>query len=715
LDLTPAELAELQSIFKAECVEHLGALNGLLMDLERRPADAEVLNETFRRMHTVKGAARMVGLTGVERLAHGFETMLADVRSGARGLERHDLDLLFEGTDAIGGMTSDGSGRDLDQSIVSGLLERMKSGNGAATVAAPQPEREAEPETQAAQAAPGEIVRISADKIDKLIALRGELVRTVTLEEEGLKELSSLVEEAIADVERLHAAGGSSETTRVAQDLRRHREQLRAAVARMSERNMRRSSRLDELKDSLADLRMLPASTILQGLSRVVRDVALTKGKEAELTITGADVAIDKVVLDALKEPLIHAVRNAVAHGIEPPHVRIANGKPAKGSVKIAATTGTSSATIIVEDDGAGIDFERVRDAAIAKGFATAVEAQGMDEAKLVSLLFKPGFSTAGAADEISGRGVGLDVVADRITQLRGNYHLESVTGKGMRLFLRVPVSLLTSSVLAVRSGGLEVCLRQTEIREAVLLKPEDVVNVDGRISATIRNEVMPVVPLSSITGGDGRVVFGPTGVVPAIVIESEERTCALVVDELAGVSDVIVKQLPKPLGQIPGVAGCAIFGSGVPLCVLDGEHIVRGAHDRGARGAVVRTQSTVKRSLLIADDSLTTRTLLRNIMLSAGYDVETAIDGVDAWNKVQQRQFDCIMSDIEMPNMNGWEFCQRLKRDARLAQTPLVLVTSLSKDEERRRGLSLGADAYIVKGLFNETQLLETVERLIA
>ena len=708
MELSPAELAELQGIFKAECDEHLAALNGLLMTLEKQPDDTDALNETFRRIHSVKGAARMVGLQGIEAIAHGLEAMLALVRDGHRALSKNDVELLFEGTDAITEYMADLSGQSPDDPRVRDLLKKLTPTNGAASVKA-DPKAPIAEESQIAapnaieiaveSAAGGEMVRVSADKIDKLIALRGELVRTLMLEEDELKNLASLVDEALVDADRLRRSTpseGAKGSDRVAADLRRRREQLRNAVSRMAERNMRRSSRLEELRDSLADLRMLPAGTILQGMHRIVRDVALNQGKEADLTIVGSEVAIDKVILDALKEPLIHLVRNAVAHGLESPKERLASGKPAKGSVRIAVSTGTSSATITIEDDGAGIDFERVRHTAIANGFATTAEANTMSDAKLTSLLFKPGFSTALLADQISGRGVGLDVVADRIAQLRGNYTVESSFGKGTRFLLRVPVSLLTSSVLAVKAGTLEVCLRQTDIREAVLLKPENVVNVGGQINATIRDEVMPVVP-------------------PAIVIEFGDRTAALVVDALAGVSDVIVKPLPKPLGRLSGIAGCAILGSGIPLCVLDGEHVVRAAHDRGAHGAVVHSQPIVKRSLLIADDSLTTRTLLRNIMLSAGYDVETAVDGVDAWNKVQQRSFDCIMSDIEMPNMNGWEFCERVKRDGRLADTPVVLITSLSKDEERRRGLEMGADAYIVKGLFNETQLLETVERLVA
>jgi len=738
VELSPAELAELQTVFKAECDEHLSALNDLLMSLERRPDDADVLNETFRRVHSVKGAARMVGLAGIEAIAHALETMLAPVRDGKRKLERRELELLFEGTDAVTVFMTTASGTSKEDPKVNELLSKMSAANGhsngAATSNAADPSKadaSAPAISESSKATPasaielavenvagGEMVRIPADKIDKLIALRGELVRALTVEEDELKSLSALVDSALDEVEksRRRVFGEASQTNdATTSELRRRREQLRTALSRLAERNARRTSGLEELRDSLADLRMLPAGTILQGMHRIVRDVALNQGKEADLTIAGGDVLIDKVILDALKEPLIHLVRNAVAHGLESSDVRASTGKPRSGSVRIGVSTGTSSATITVEDDGAGIDFERVRDSAIANNFATTLEAEQMTEAKLVSLLFKPGFSTAPSADQFSGRGVGLDVVADRIAQLRGSYSVESVLGKGTRVSLRVPVSLLTSSVLAVKAGTHEVCLRQTEIREAVLLKPEDVVNVDGRISATVRGEVMPVVPLASIAGGENEVFFSRDGVKPAIVIEFGERAAALVVDSLEGVSDVIVKPLPKPLGQLAGIAGCAILGNGIPLCVLDGEHIVVSAHDRGSRGAVVHAKPTVKRSLLIADDSLTTRTLLRNIMLSAGYDVETAVDGVDAWNKAQQRKFDCIMSDIEMPNMNGWEFCERLKRDGRLADTPLVLITSLSRDEERRRGLALGADAYIVKGLFNETQLLETVERLVA
>ncbi|HEY5093743.1 MAG TPA: response regulator [Candidatus Eremiobacteraceae bacterium] len=740
--MSPEDLVELKQIFRAECDEHLGALNGLLMTLERQPDDAATLNETFRRMHSVKGAARMVGYAGIEAVGHGLESMLADARSGTQALNKASIALLFSATDTIRDLMAAGAGMSEDELPVQEMLARMALFRDGESVAASKPKQAAKPTketppvqlrslpTPAGAVVPiapergrddtsGDMVRVGADKIDRLIALRGELLRQFTSEEQDVRSLVSAADATFADVEgglrSRSDADATPERKRLFDSVRRQRESLQAAVGRIDDRNLQRFGLLESLRDSLADLRMLPAGTILQPLARVVRDISQLQDKDAELSIAGADIALDKVVLEAIKEPLIHLVRNAVAHGIEPPALRLLAGKRATGTVKVSVTTGSSSATVKVEDDGAGIDTAAVRRAVVANGYATAEDAAVISDFRLLQYLFKPGFSTSASADNISGRGVGLDVVADRVTQLRGSYHVESTHGVGTRFILRVPVSLLTSSVLAVHDGTTEVFLRQTDIHEAVSLKPEHVINVEGRISATVRDEVMPVLPLASIMGGPAHVSFGRDGVVAAIIIKDGERRAAVVVEALAGLSDVIVKPLPRPLGRIAGIAGYAISTTGLPLCVLDGEHFVRSAHERGAVGNVIREKPAVKRRLLIADDSLTTRTLLRNIMISAGYEVETAIDGVDAWNKASTMKFDCIMSDIEMPNMNGWEFCERVKRDARLADTPIVLVTSLSREDERRRGLELGADAYVVKGLFNETQLLETVERLVA
>ncbi len=719
MDASPSELAELKNVFRAECEEHLAALDALLLKLEQSPQHTPTLQEAFRRVHSVKGAARMVGYAGLELLAHTLETMLAGARDGHHALSAASIAALFEGVDAIGDLLRSDTGRSETESRVRAALDRVgmlgAGSSGSVTII----DRAAPAAPEVAQPLSGDVIRVSAQKIDALLGAPSELLREHVSEEYELKELSSLLDTIFdsADAVRAH---NDPQRRVVALDHAlavtvKRRDLTRALLNRIAERNLRRARSLEELRHGLSGLGMLPLQTVLAGMPRLVRDTALAQDKRVELQVSGQEIEISKAVLDRLMEPLIQLVKNAIAHGIETPERRVARGKKPTGTVRISVSTGTASATICVEDDGEGVDAARIREAIIADKYVTRAEADALPENKLLQYLFKPGFSTAERTDSISGRGVGLDIVAERVTQLRGNYRVENVAGRSFRFYLTVPVNLLWSSVLSVRSGKIETCVRLSDVGEALLLRASDVVHLDGHLCATVRGETMPLLPLSFIGGGDGEITFGLDGHVTALLVEYAEKRAMFVIDELNGVSDVIIRSLPKPLGQLPGVAGYCILSSGNPVCVLDGEHIINAAHEHNAAGRVRHVEPSAKRSLLIVEDSLTTRTLLRNIMISAGYQVDTAVDGADGWLKAQEHAYDCIVSDIEMPNMNGWELCARVKREMRLAETPFVLITSLSKDEERRRGLELGADAYMVKGLFNEQELLETVERLVA
>ncbi len=717
MDATPAELAELKSVFKAECEEHLTALDSLLLKLEQAPENALVLQETFRRVHSIKGAARMVGYGGLETVAHSMESMLAGARDGRQHLTPAIISALFEGTDAMGDLVQTDTGRSEAEPRVQNVLERILLLSGDATDVSGPPERMRHAPAGESAHYGQDVVRISAQKVDSLLAFPGELVRELLGEERELRELSSLVEDFFdaaesvrsnADAQRRQAA-----LERMLSLVVKRREHVRSLMSQIAERSLRRSRTLEDLRHGLAGLSMLPFQTILTGMPRLVRDTALEQGKRVELRVLGAEVEIGKGVLEKLMEPLIQLVKNSIAHGIETPERRMARGKNPVGTITITVTTGTARATIAVEDDGEGVDLARIRAAIIADGLASETDVAAMNEAKLLSFLFRPGFSTSDAADNIAGRGVGLDIVAERVNQLRGTYHLGSRSGRGCLFSLTVPVNLLWSSVLGVRAGEYEACLRLGDIREAVILQPSDVVHIDNRLCATVRGEAVPLLPLAFVGGGDPEITFGLDSQVTALIVEYGGRRAAFIVDELSGVSDVIIKALPKPLGSLPGIAGCTILSSGKSVCVLDGEFLVQAAHEYASAGRVRHVQPAVKCAVLVVEDSMTTRTLLRNIMISAGYDVETSVDGADAWSKIQQHRFNCIISDIEMPNMNGWDLCSRVKRDPALADTPFVLITSLSKDEERRRGLELGADAYLVKGLFNEQELLDTVERL--
>ncbi len=720
MDATPAELAELKSVFKAECEEHLTALDSLLLKLEQAPENTLVLQETFRRVHSIKGAARLVGYVGLESVAHAMETMLAGSRDGRQRLTGAIISALFEGADAMGDLVLSDTGRSEAEQRVRNALERMLLLSGDSQETAQPGERGAvAPRVDVGAGYGLDIVRVSTQKVDSLLAYPGELMRELANEDREFKEMSGLLDglfeaadsvRSYADEHRRQAA-----LERLLSLTVKRRDKLNAMMAQMADRNLRRTRGLEELRYGLAGLGMLPVQTVLAGMPRLVRDTALEQGKRVELKVMGAEVEIGKSVLDKLMEPLIQLVKNAIAHGIETPERRMARGKNPVGTVTISVATGTASATIAVQDDGEGIDLARIREIIVASGYASDVETAAMSETKLVSYLFKAGFSTSERADAIAGRGVGLDIVAERINQLRGHYRVENQAGRGFGFFLTVPVSLLWSSVLAVEAGSYSACVRLADVREATVLRASDVVHIDNHLCASVRGEAIPLLPLAFIGGSDPEITFGLGGEITVIIVEYGERRAAFVIDVLQGVSEVIVKSLPKPLGQLPGIAGYSVLASGDPVCVLDGQFLVEAAYEYSGAGRVRHVQPASKRSLLIVEDSMTTRTLLRNIMISAGYDVETALDGTDAWAKIQQRHFDCVVSDIEMPNMNGWDLCARVKREARFADMPFVLITSLSKDEERRRGLELGADAYMVKGLFNEQELLDTVERLIA
>ncbi len=718
MEASPAELAELKSVFKAECDEHLTALDSQFLKLEQAPDNALVLQEAFRRVHSIKGAARMVGYAGLESIAHAMETMLAGSRDGRQKLNQPLMAALFEGADAMGDLVRTDAGRSETEQRVRNALERilLLSGDAQDTIILPQ---RLAPAATAEPVASSDVVRVSAHKVDSLLAVPGELMRELSNEERELIELGELLEDLFeaANTVRSHSDQSRKQAAvdRMVTLMSKRRESVHALMAQMSERTLRSARSLEQLRYGLAGLGMLPVQTILTGMPRLVRDTALEQGKRVELVVSGADVEIGKSVLDRLMEPLIQLVKNAIAHGIETPERRMARGKSPVGTVRISVTTGTASASIAVQDDGEGLDLARIRETIISEGLSSESEVATMPESKLISYLFRPGFSTTERADSIAGRGVGLDIVAERITQLRGTYRVESHPGSGLGFFLTVPVNLLWSSVLDVRAGSYEACVRLSDIREAMVLRASDVIHIDHHLCASVRGEAIPLLPLSFIGGGDAEITFGLDGEIVVLILEYADRRAAFVIDELNGVSEVIIKTLPKPLGQLPGIAGYSVLTSGNPVCVLDGEYLIEAAHQYNTVGRVRHVQPSAKRSLLIVEDSMTTRTLLRNIMIGAGYDVETAVDGAEGWSKVQQRRYDCIVSDIEMPNMNGWDFCMRVKREGRLADMPFILITSLSKDEERRRGLELGADAYLVKGLFNEQELLDTVERLVA
>jgi len=455
-----------------------------------------------------------------------------------------------------------------------------------------------------------------------------------------------------------------------------------------------------------------------------VRDIAHQENKEVALVIHGETTELDKKLLEAIKPCLVHLLRNAVDHGIESPGERVTRGKPSQGTIRLRASQQGGKAIIEVADDGGGIDLLRIKEVALKKHVATEEELALMDERELMQLIFAPGFSTAPIITDISGRGVGMDVVRKEIEQLRGQVNVHSALGKGTTVTIVLPLTVAIMEVLLVEANGQRFGMPMLAIEEIVRVEATQVQTIKNRMAVTLRDQTVPIVRLGDVLGlpaSSAEPEAIGIAAVPAdwhVVIARVAECCiGLFVDRVLGQEEVFVKGLPAHLGALRNVGGAAILGTGKVVVIVDVQDIISSA--RQARTALqpattAATGEKRKRRILVVEDSLTTREFERSVLEAQCYEVETAVDGLDALQKLAHGKFDLVVSDIEMPRMNGFEFCRSLREQPEFKNLPLVFITTLEKDEDRRRGIEVGAQAYIVKGAFDQNNLVETIERLI-
>ncbi len=471
-----------------------------------------------------------------------------------------------------------------------------------------------------------------------------------------------------------------------------------------------------DLQEQGMRLRMLPANTIFQTFPRAVRDLAKQFNKDIELLIEGGDTELDKKVLEEINDPLVHIMRNAVDHGIEDPATRIALGKPAKGTVRLGARQEGDRIVIEISDDGAGVDPEKVRQSAVRKGYITEGEAANMSDREAQYMIFEAGFSTAAIITEISGRGVGMDVVRKFVVEkLKGSLDLDSEVGKGATFKLTIPLTLAIIRALMLRVGGQAYALPTGSIEETLRVDPSEIIKVEGREVIRRQRRTVPLVRLADILGVPSSLEVGAK--VPIATIGYSGHRMGFIVDAFIGEQQIVIKPLGNHLKQIENVAGVTILGAGEVVPILNVPDLMSSARTRAGQrvGLVQRSEKEGPRKVLICEDSFTTRELERSIFEAAGYEVETAMDGALGLAKLKDGLVvDAVVTDVQMPNMTGFELTRAIKADAGLSEIPVIIVTSLERDEEKAEGIQAGADAYITKSVFNQDTLLDTVERLI-
>ena len=738
-------------LFRVEAETQALVLTSGLLALERDPTLANELESCMRAAHSLKGAARIVGLSVGVRVAHAMEDCFVAAQQGQLTLRRAHIDLLLGTTDLLARIAHTAEAElglwdhekqpevDLQLAALAGLLAgEARAGTAAVddglAVPAPMPDDAAAGHEQAGplrgRRASDRVLRVSAENLNRLLSLAGESLvesRWVKPFAESLLRLKRLQHDLAQTLEIMSEARGQRETddpvhAALAQAQRRVVDNEQLLGLRLAELEMfdRRSIDLaHRLYEEALACRMRPFADGVEGLPRMVRDLARSLGRQVKLDIVGGATRVDRDILAKLDAPLGHLLRNAVDHGIESADVREAAGKSPEGLVRLEARHSAGALHIIVSDDGNGVDLERLRDAVVARHLTTREAARALSEAELLEFLFLPGFTMKGTVTEVSGRGVGLDAVQDMVRQVRGTVRVTSQPGKGTRFQLQLPVTVSVVRTLLVEIAGEPYAFPLAYIVRTLKLPKDKIERLEGRQHFEFEGRHVGLVTGRQVLAVDAPAVAADE--LPVIVVGDQHHAYGLVVDRFLGERELVVQPLDAQLGKIKDIAAGALMEDGSPVLIVDTEDLIRSMDKLSSAGRLATAwqdaatgRDKKRKRVLVVDDSLTVRELERKLLGNRGYEVEVAVDGMDGWNAVRTGHFDLIVTDIDMPRMDGIELVGLITRDQHLKSVPVMIVSYKDRDEDRLRGLEAGAAYYLTKGSFHDETLLQAVVDLI-
>ncbi len=702
--------------------DRLEKITAALLDIERGASGEEAFQEVARELHTIKGETRIMGFAGVATVVHAAEDLFKSLATGAPG---EKVDALLRACDAIvpllDGPTDGGE-------AARTLAERLRSliGGDAGAPAPALTPLPMVPDGPAAGEAPrielhGDkpvgSIRVDVDRLDEIAALSGDVLVEGARALRRTKELNGLFtrwnrlsDRVIALTEKLrHERGATRLVEQIEGDVHLLRSDTFRYARAQTEAASGAQAQFAVLAERIGSARLIPLSGILAGFPRAARDMAKEQGKEIECVVKGAETGVDKAILLSLNDPLVHLVRNAVDHGLEDPEERKAAGKPRCGKLVISARTDGDLLAVTIEDDGRGIQASKIRSTALRKGVIGEQQAASLSARAALDLIFLPGFSTREQAGETSGRGVGLDVVRKKVTTLGGSVSVESEPGKGTRFTLRMPQSLSLMKVLLVRIDEDIYGIPAVDVESVGRLDPKEMTEVAGIRAVRYRGRLMPVVALGPLLSLNG----GPRSERPLVahVVHGAEGA-AVVVDGVFGEREVAVKAPGAFLKGMRFVTGAAALEDGRVALLLSTPDLVTAAR-RLASPAMSRGRERRRLRILLVDDSAIAREAEAALLRSLGHDVDEANEGEDGWQKLQAGGYHLLVTDVQMPVLDGIDLTRRVKATPRFVKLPIVILSSLSAPEERRRGVDAGADAYIVKGELEAETFAATLERL--
>lgn len=756
--MTPEQMrdASLLELFSLEAEAQTQVLSAGLLALERNPAQVDQLEACMRAAHSLKGAARIVGIDAGVSVAHVMEDCLVAAQERRLLLRPEHIDALLQGTDLLMRIATPGDTQ--AETAVPAFLVQMAmlldpssapapDAAGAAATPSPlaippevpttpvEPEAEVEPAPAARggkRAGEGaeRVLRVTADRLNSLLDLSSKsLVETQRLKPylaslqrlkrmhgQGMRALDGLKSQLEGSGQSAEVLDALAQTQRL---LAETQQILQQQAADLDEFGWQASQRAQLLYDTALACRMRPFADVLTGQSRMVRDLGRSLGKQVRLLIEGEKTQVDRDVLEKLEAPLTHLLRNAVDHGIEQPERRLLAGKPSDGTLRLRASHQAGLLILELSDDGAGIDLERLRRSIVDRALSPAETVAQMSEAELLTFLFLPGFSLRDQVTEVSGRGVGLDAVQHMVRELRGSIELTQVAGQGCCFHLEVPLTLSVVRSLVVEVGGEAYAFPLAHIERTLDVPAEAIVQIEGRQHFWHEDRHIGLVAASQLLNRPAAQEEADN--LRVVVIREREQLYGVAVERLIGERVLVVMPLDPRLGKVQDISSGALLDDGSVVLIIDVEDLLRSVDkllstgrleriDRGARAG----RGVARKRILVVDDSLTVRELQRKLLGTRGYDVAVAVDGMDGWNALRSEDFDLLITDIDMPRMDGIELVTLVRRDNRLQSLPVMVVSYKDREEDRRRGLDAGADYYLAKASFHDDALLDAVEELI-
>jgi two-component system, chemotaxis family, sensor kinase CheA len=771
-------LKKLRQSFAFEAKEQLQLMSSSLLKLEREEDEKtrkELVEVLFRQAHNLKGSARAVNMSNMESLCHALEAQLSEMKKGKMPALKGYLDVLLLCVDLLERLLADedtvneqleaalGSaknalasfftdGGDPDNGQTPGGLTADHAARSDFTPSSGYPLASADVTPAsglpvAEKSATMDSIRLSAAKLDELLLQAEEMLSVKRVAVQHAADMASMADDAAlwkrewqnidSNIRALRAWDGKQPTelelaqvtgqinkllgfvdsnhTKVNNWLAKLTQQRKLAGTDMH--NI--AVEVDSFLETTKKLLMMPCSVLLEGFPRLVREMSRDLGKEVEFTMVGTEVELDRRILARIRDPLVHLIRNSIDHGIEFPDVRRIAGKPAKARLRLAVNQDeTGKVEVSVSDDGAGVDIETVTRAAIKTGTVTESEVLAMKPEEKLNLIFQSAVSTSPIITDISGRGLGLAIVKENVDNLGGRLLVETAPSTGTKIRIFLPVAIATFQGILLYVSGEQVAVPKTNLLRVLRLYENQIQRIEDKDAFEFGGAPRPLIKLSTLLEMEKKKKE-PAALpfLQVAVVRAGDDILGLIVDDVLEEQEVMVKKLTRPLNRVRNIAGVTILRTGKVVPVLNILDLVKTAKRLGSANTGVSDRllaPSVKKRVLVVDDTLTSRMLLKNIMEAAGYEVKTANDGVDAFAELNAENFHLVLLDVEMPRMDGLELTRRIREHKKLADLPVVLLTSLATREHRERGVQAGANAYFTKGSFDQTNLLDVIKRLI-